>query len=215
MQITGSALLISLVFVAVTGCGGGNTATVTVTAAAPAAAPPPEPSESSGPTGANKPVGPPLPAGVVGVDGRYLLKTDNSDYDEQNIGPRYLNTIFGRDPSHAATKCVGKRCSVTLRLALLSGGFKAYTLPADPARQRTYVGTGRGPIECLDDKKTVVPYRQRVAVRAESPKDIAGRQVAGRLSVYITTRARCKNVINGKPDQSVKTVYTLRGPRQP
>ena len=136
--------LAALVVLGAAGCGGDDTATKTVTVAgepvtrtqsAPAPAQTPE---ASGADATSDSPGPPLPAGVVGVDGRYLLKTVNTDFDGQDIGTKRFYAY--EEPSTAVTKCVGQRCAVTFRLGLKSGGSKAYTLLADPARDQTYVG---------------------------------------------------------------------------
>jgi hypothetical protein len=208
--------LACLVVLGAAGCGGDDTATKTVTAVetvtstvgAPASATSPD---VSGADGARASAGPPLPAGVLGVDGRYRLKTVNTDYDAQNIGVARFSAY--EEPSDARTRCVGRRCSVTFRFGLKSGGSKTYTLRADPARERTYVGTGRGQITCLDTKHTRVGSRERIAVRAGSATEVAGRQVAGRLSLYATITARCP-VIAGTGRQAVRFVATLRGPRE-
>ena len=209
---------LALVVLGAAGCGGDDTATKTVTVAgepvtrtqsAPAPAQTPE---ASGADATSDSPGPPLPAGVVGVDGRYLLKTVNTDFDGQNIGVARFSAY--EEPSNAATKCVAKRCSVLLRFGLKSGGSKAYTLRADPGRDRTYVGTGRGQVECLDDSHTKVQSRERIAVRAGSPTKIGDRQVAGRLSLYATITASCP-VTAGTGVQALRLVATLRGPREP
>jgi hypothetical protein len=143
---------------------------------------------------------------VVGIDGRYLLKTVNSDYDGPNIG---LDRFYlYEEPSNAATTCVKDRCSVTFRLGLKSGGSKRYTLKADPEREGTYVGTSSGQIDCPPGTGgRNIPSSERIAVRAGSVTKIGERQVAGRLSLYATLTARC--------DDPAKYVATLRGPRQP
>jgi hypothetical protein len=208
--------LAAAVVLAAAGCGADDTATKTVTvpgktvtqtaAAAPAQSP-----DGSGADSASNSPGPPLPAGVVGVDGRYRLKTVSTDYDKQNIGVERFAAY--EEPSTATTDCAGERCSVTFRFGLKSGGTKAYTLRADAARKLTYVGTGRGQIECLDVHRTKAPSRERIAVRAGSPTKIGGREVAGRLSLYATITARCP-ATTGTDHQTVKFVATLRGPRQ-
>lgn len=212
-------ILAALVVLGASGCGGDNTPTKTVTVAgenvtgtqsAPAPAQTPDASGADAKIGSP---GPPLPAGVVAVDGRYLLKTVKSDYNGQDVGTKRFYAY--EEPSTAVTKCVGRRCAVTFRLGLSSGGSKAYTLLADPARDRTYVGTGRGQVECFDDRHTKVPSRERIAVRAGSPTKIGDRQVAGRLSIYATITARCPNVIAGEGIEVSRSVYTLRGPREP
>ena len=177
--------------------------TVTVTTTAPAAS---DPAPSA--TAAAESVGPPLPAGVVGIDGRYLLQAVSSDYEGQDSGDRFFSY---EEPSSAATKCGEDRCSVTFRLGVKSGGSKTYILRADPEREGTYVGTGSGPGTCVY-RDRVVPSRERIAVRGGSVQDIDGRQVAGRLGVYITTTARCDGRV--QPDTPAKSVVTLRGPRQ-
>lgn len=213
------AALVALVVLGAAGCGGGDTATKTVTGAGKTVTrtrSTPVPAQSPNTSGADGPSespGPPLPAGVVGVDGRYLLKTVKSSYKNQDIGVERFYAY--EEPSTAVTKCVGGRCAVTFRLGLKSGGSKAYTLPADPGRDRTYVGTGRGQVECADDGRTNVQSRERIAVRAGSPTKIGERQVAGRLSLYATITARCPNVIAGEGNQAVRFVATLRGPREP
>lgn len=79
---------------------------------------------------------------------------------------------------------------MTFRLGLPSGGYKPYTLKADPSRERTYVGTAGGQTMCtVGDRR--VSTRERIAVRAGSSTKIGGREVAGRLSAYITIIARC------------------------
>ncbi len=204
----------ALVVLGAAGCGGDDTATKTVTVAGEDVTrtqSAPAPAQTPDSSGADP--GPPLPAGVVGVDGRYLLKTINTDFDGQNIGVDRLYAY--EEPSNAATKCVGRRCAVTFRFGLKSGGSKAYTLRADPGRDRTYVGTGRGQVECLDDRHTKVPSRERIAVRAGSPTKLGDRQVAGRLSLYATITARCPHVTAGEGIQAVRFVATLRGPREP
>jgi len=199
------------------GCGGDDaTKTVTVPGKtvtrteAPPAATPAQPPASSADNGNTEPVGPPLPTGVVGVDGRYLLTAVKSASDKQDIGARFFSY---EEPSNAVTTCAGARCSVTFRLGLKSGGSKPYTLRAAPGRESTYVGTGTGTIKCLDSKNTPAPSRERIAVRAGSAEKIGGRQVAGRLSAYITLTARCP-VLIGTGDEAVKAVITLRGPRE-
>lgn len=207
---TALTTLMAFVVSGAAGCGGDQetatttvtapAATVTVTGAAATASPP---SGSSGATGAPESAGP-LPAGVVGIDGRYVLEAVKSDFDGQEIGSRFFSY---EEPSNAATTCSGGTCSVELRLGLRSGGSKAYTLAADPERAGTYVGTSKGEVKCaIGDLR--VPSRERVAVRAGSPADVGGRQVAGRLGVYITTTARCD-------DEPARSVVTLRGPREP
>ena len=209
--------LVAIVVLAAAGCGGDETATKTVTVTetvtvtqGAAAAPTQTPDTSAADSASDSP-GPPLPAGVVGVDGRYLLKTISTDYEKQNIGVKRFS--FYEEPSTATTRCAGERCSVTFRFGLKSGGTKAYTLRLDPARALTYVGTGRGQIECLDNDRTKVQSRERLAVRAGSPTKIGGREVAGRLSLYTTITARCPTT-TGPEAQAVKFVATLRGPRQ-
>ena len=210
--------LAALVLLGAAGCGGDDTATKTVTVAgetetvtgtqgAPAQTP-----DASGTDVSDSP-GPPLPSGVVGVDGRYLLETVGSDYDSQNISTKLgFDNRFYKESSNAATTCVAKRCSVLFRLGLQSGGSKAYTLRADPGRQRTYVGTGTGQVECAGDRDTKVQSRERIAVRAGSATKIGGRQVAGRLSLYATITARCpRSIATGS---AVRLVFTLRGPRE-
>jgi hypothetical protein len=220
MRIALQTAMAALVVLAAAGCGADDTATKTVTVsgetvtrtegAPPAAATSPSPS-TSGADGKPESTGPPLPAGVVGVDGRYLLKTVKTDYDKQNVGVERLYAY--EEPSNAVTSCVAERCSVTLRLGLKSGGSKPYTLRADPARERTYVGTGTGRVECLDPKHTRVPSRERIAVRAGSATTIGRRQVAGRLSLYATIAASCP-AIAGTGNEAVRFVATLRGPRE-
>jgi len=193
------------------GCGSDDTAsktvikTVTVVEAAPAAAPTPtESAEPPDAEGKAESAGPPLPAGVVGIDGRYLLEVVNTDSPDGYVGNQITE---GNERSvNTTTKCVGARCSVAFRLGLRSGGFKSYSLGADPDREGTYIGTGKGQAECLDDSK--VPSRQRIAVRGGTVKDIGGRKVADRLSVFITTTIRCDGEL-------AKKVDLLRGPRQP
>jgi hypothetical protein len=210
--------LAAVVVLTVAGCGGDDTATKTVTAPGKtvtvtqgAATTPTQSPDTSGADSASDAPGPPLPAGVVGVDGRYLLKTVSTDYDNQNIGVKRFGAY--EEPSTATTKCAGERCSVTFRFGLKSGGTKAYTLRADPARDLTYVGTGRGQIECLDNDRTKAQSRERIAVRAGSPAKIGGREVAGRISLYATITARCPTT-TGSEHQAVRFVATLRGPRQ-
>ncbi len=195
-----------------TGCGDdGETATKTVTAPAEtvtvteAAPAPSEPTEESGATGPAKAksAGQPLPAGVVGVDGRYLLETANQASEGANIGDRFFSY---EEPSNAVTTCSDATCSVEFRLGLKSGGSKAYTLEADAEREGTYVGTFKGQVECAGEGR--VPSRERIAVRAGSATEVRGRQVAGRLSVFITTTATCD-------ERPAKSVVTLRGPREP
>jgi hypothetical protein len=210
MGIAPPATFAALLVLVAAGCGGdrreSSTKTVTVTATAPAATVPSQPPESSASTGAAKPAGPPLPAGVVGIDGRYLLKTVKDDYDGPDIGVQRFYAY--EEPSNAATTCVNDRCSVKFRLGLKSGGSKPYTLKADPARQRTYVGTSTGQIDCPPGTGgRHIPSRERIAVRTGSVTKISGRQVAGRLTAYVTITARC--------DEPAKYVATLRGPRQP
>jgi hypothetical protein len=216
MRIALQTALAALVVLPAAGCGADDTATKTVTVPgktvtqSAAAAPAQSPDTSDGDSASDSP-GPPLPAGVVGVDGRYLLKTVSTDYDKQNIGVQRFSAY--EEPSTATTDCGGGRCSVTFRLGLKSGGTKAYTLRADAARKLTYVGTGRGQIECLDSNRTKAPSRERIAVRAGSPTKIGGREVAGRLSLYATITARCP-ATTGTDHQAVRFVATLRGPRQ-
>ena len=189
----------------------GETETVTGTQGAPAPAQTPD---ASGADGVSDSPGPPLPSGVVGVDGRYLLETVGSDFDGQNISTKLgFGNRFYKESSNAATTCVARRCSVLFRLGLQSGGSKAYTLRADPSRQRTYVGTGTGQVECADDRDTKVQSRERFAVRAGSATKIGGRQVAGRLSLYATITARCPKTV-GTGEEAVRLVATLRGPRE-
>jgi hypothetical protein len=211
--VAGIVIAASLVL-GVAGCGGdGDTKTVTAveTVTSTVGAPAATATSPSGADGATASVGPPLPAGVLGVDGRYRLKTVSTDYDAQNIGVARFSAYEA--PSNARTRCVGSRCSVTFRLGLKSGGSKTYTLRADPARERTYVGTGTGQITCLDTHHTRVGSRERIAVRAGSATEIAGRQVAGRLSLYATITARCPAIV-GTGRQTVRFVATLRGPRE-
>ena len=220
MRTTLQSTLAALVLLGAAGCGGDDTATKTVTVAgetetvtgtqgAPAPAQTPD---ASGTDGVSDSPGPPLPSGVIGVDGRYLLETVGSDYDGQNISTKLGFGRFYKESSNAATTCVARRCSVLFRLGLQSGGSKAYTLRADPGRQRTYVGTGTGQVECADDRDTKVQSRERIAVRAGSATKIGGRQVAGRLSLYATITARCpRSIATGS---AVRLVFTLRGPRE-
>lgn len=139
MRVAARVTLALSVILGAVGCGGDDrenatkTVTVparteTVTATAPA---PSEPAPSDGVTDAAESVGPPLPAGVVGIDGRYLLKAVNSDYQGQDIGDRFFSY---EEPSHAATRCAGDRCSVAFRLGLKSGGSKTYTLSRSRSR---------------------------------------------------------------------------------
>jgi len=214
---------LALVVLGAAGCGGDDTATKTVTVAgetvtrtqtAPA---PSQTPDASGDDGVSDSPGPPLPAGVVGVDGRYLLKTVNTDYDGPGVSVEGVDRFSSyEEPSNAATTCVAKRCSVLLRFGLNSGGSKAYTLRADPNRQRTYVGTGTGQLECGGGGRppTKVPSRERIAVRAGSPTKIGDRQVAGRLSLYATITARCPDIA-GTGMEALRLVATLRGPREP
>ncbi|MGI8730106.1 MAG: hypothetical protein ACR2LK_08985 [Solirubrobacteraceae bacterium] len=202
----------ALVVIGAAGCGSDDTAsktvtvpaeTVTVAEAAPAAPTPTESAEPSDADGQTESAGPPLPAGVVGIDGRYLLEVVKSDAD------RFVSSdlVFGEERSvNTTTKCAGASCSVAFRFGLRSGGFKPYSLAADPDREGTYVGTGKGQAECPDSE--TVPSRQRIAVRGGSVKDIGGRKVAGRLSVFITNTLRCDGELKKKID-------LLRGPRQP
>ena len=209
-RIATRTTLPALMIIGAAGCGSDDTAsktvikTVTVVEAAPAAPTPTESTEPPDAEGKAESAGPPLPAGVVGIDGRYLLDVVNTDSPDGYVN----NQIFKRDDKsvNTTTKCVGARCSVAFRLGLRSGGFKSYSLAADPDREGTYIGTGKGQAECLDDSK--VPSRQRIAVRGGSVKDIGGRKIAGRLSVFITTTIRCDGELNKKVD-------LLRGPRQP
>ncbi len=217
---------LALAVLGAAGCGGdddtatktvtvaGETVTSTQTAPAPAQTP-----DASGDDGVSDSPGPPLPAGVVGVDGRYLLKTVNTDYDGPGVSVEGVDRFSSyEEPSNATTTCVAKRCSVLLRFGLKSGGSKAYTLRADPNRQRTYVGTGTGQLECGGfgggGRRTKVQSRERIAVRAGSPTKIGDRQVAGRLSLYATITARCP-VTAGTGMEALRLVATLRGPREP
>ena len=209
-RIATRTTLPALVVIGAAGCGSDDTVsktvteTVTVAEAAPAAPTPTESAEPSDAEGKTESAGPPLPAGVVGVDGRYLLEVVNTDSPDGYVGNQI--TAGNERSVNTTTKCGGARCSVAFRLGLRSGGFKSYSLGADPDREGTYIGTGKGQAECLDDSK--VPSRQRIAVRGGSVKDIGGRKVAGRLSVFITTTIRCDGEL-------AKKVDLLRGPRQP
>ncbi len=128
---------------ALAGCGEDDATdtaakTVTVTAAAPATtAPPPTAStQTSGASGATGTAGagPPLPEGLVGIDGRYNLRTKGSEDDGPTISTRFT---YYFEPSNATTTCSGGTCSVALRMGVKSGGSKRYTLGADPDRERT------------------------------------------------------------------------------
>jgi len=213
MRILLRTTLAALVLLGAAGCGDDDTATKTETVTVTVAGEPPGAPATTATTPATaESAGPPLPSGVVGVDGRYQLASVSSDYDKQNIGVARFASYD--EPSNASTKCVGERCSVTFRFGLKSGGSKTYTLRADPSRERTYVGTGRGQITCLDNDRTKVSSRERVAVRAGSATDVGGRQVAGRLSVYVTITAPCPST-TGTGEQMARFVTTLRGPREP
>lgn len=194
-------------------CGGNDTAsktvtvpaeTVTAAAVAPTTTESPEPADDA--SAQTKSAGPPLPAGVIGIDGSYLLKSVKSDSQRG-----YIRDKFGyyEERSNATTKCDGAGCSVTFRLGLNSGGFKSFTLTAAPGREGTYIGTAKAQAECITEGGDSVPTRERVAVRGGAVKDVNGRQVASRLSVYVTTTAvKCGN-------DPAKIISLLRGPRQP
>ena len=212
-RIATRTTLPALVIIGAAGCGSDDNAsktvtvpaeTVTVAEAAPVAPTPTESAEPSDAEGKTESAGPPLPAGVVGIDGRYLLEVVSTDTPDGYVN----NQIFKSNERsvNTTTKCAGASCSVAFRLGLRSGGFKSYSLAAAPDREGTYIGTGKGQAECLDNSK--MPSRQRIAVRGGSVKDIGGRKVAGRLSVFITTTLRCDGEL-------VKKVDLLRGPRQP
>lgn len=209
--------LTTLLVLGTAGCGGDDESadktvtvagkTVTVTKDAPVATA--TSTDGSGDSDAKvEPVGPPLPDGVVGVDGRYMLKTVNTDQQVGYLENRNWTSDYYEESANAATKCDEGRCSVSLRLGLDSGGSKAFTLAADPEREGTYVGTADGQIKCIAEDR-VMPSRERVAVRTGSAKDISGRQVAGRLTVFITTTTRCED------GDRAKEIDLLRGPRQP
>lgn len=181
--------------------------TVTVTAAAPATtAPPPTAStQTSGASGATGTAGagPPLPEGVVGIDGRYNLRTKGSEDDGPTISTRFA---YYFEPSNATTTCSGGTCSVALRMGLKSGGSKRYTLEADPGRERTYLGASASRAECFPDRP--VAARERLALRATAVEDVRGRQVAKRIDLFVTTTARCDG-------EAAREVVTLRGSREP
>ncbi len=198
---------------ALAGCGEDDATdtaakTVTVTAAAPATtAPPPtastQTSGASGATGTAASAGPPLPEGVVGIDGRYNLRTKGSEDDGPTISTRFT---YYFEPSNATTTCSGGTCSVALRMGVKSGGSKRYTLEADPDRERTYLGASASRAECFPDRP--VPARERLALRATAVEDVRGRQVAKRIDVFVTTTARCDG-------EAAREVVTLRGSREP
>lgn len=153
MRTGSAALLIALAGPTVTGCGGdgedmaAQTKTVTVattqtqTVTVPAEAPPaatPDAAGTSGNADSGAAAGP-LPDGVVGIDGRYMLRS----FKNTGNGPPDGFQNYD-EPVNAVTTCTGGACSVKFRVGLTAGGSKTYTLTADPERERTYVGTATG-----------------------------------------------------------------------
>ncbi len=210
-----STLTITLAVLGVAGCGGSDATdtgakTVTVTAPSPAPAPPTTPTTASTTTEAapEKAVsaGPPLPQGVVGIDGRYAFRYKGSQDSGEDIRTRFK---YYSETARAVTTCSGDKCSVALRMDVESGGSKRYTLEADPESEQTYRGTSTSQVECVGVSDLgSVPAREGLAVRATAVKDVRGRQVAQRIDVFVTTTTRCQ----GKP---AREVTTLRASREP
>lgn len=218
-------LLLAVLAVLLAGCGGTETVTQTVTetetttetVTTEAATPPPTDTDAtSTETDASadtRPPAEPLPEGVIGLDGTYILTEDDSDCSgfNFNCGPIEENRFEDEDAerrARATTTCTSATaCTVRFGLGLDTGGEKIYELEADPDRKGTYVGTATGEAGCGPDDAPRTT-KERVSARAASTSDATGRLVADRLDVFVTLRVKC-SVSGG--DENVKSAFTFRG----
>lgn len=217
-------LLLTAPAVLLAGCGGTETVTKTVTATqtktetvtTEAATPPPTDTTSTEIDAAADPPPPaePLPDGVVGLDGTYLLTEADANCSGRNFNctpiaeNRYEETEDAQERrARATTTCSSSGdCTVRFGLGLNSGGEKIYELEADPDREGTYVGTATGQADCGSGGATR-PTKERVSARAASTTDATGRVVADRLDVFLTIRVTCTNILR----ENVKSSFTFRG----
>ena len=194
MRRTG--IVITLAACGLAACGGSTqtkTVTVTKTVTAPAqtqaSAPPATSAPATTPpatTPEATPATAPLPAGIVGADGTYKMRTRDSDYSGENIA---VDDEFPSDSEWVfTTGCQGQDCTVQMRRELGSGAFKNVTLQPDPARAGVYVGETSGKTGCANDESS--PTKQRYSIRLTAPMDIGGRSEARTMDVYFTETAR-------------------------
>lgn len=195
------ALVACAVAVLVAGCGGGDKTTastakpktVTVTTPATSTATPTAPTTTTAttPTSTDGDETSPPPAGTLAANGVYDMAVRTSDWDGENIivddeNPQDANWRF-------ATNCNGQACTVVMRRALSSGGFKEVQLQPAQGRPGVFEANTSGMTGCATGDR---PARttQRWSVRLHNPKDVDGRQIAASIDAYMTERTKgCPN----------------------
>jgi hypothetical protein len=124
----------------------------------------------------------PLPPGVVGADGTYLMTVRDStdDITKDDTRPAESEWTF-------ATSCAASNCEIEMRRELQSGGSKSLTLMPVEGREDVFEADTSGETECGSfAPQEPAPTDQRYAIKLNSPQDVGGRLTATRIEAYFT-----------------------------
>jgi len=100
-----------------------------------------------------------------------------------NLGGTYTGKI---DQWNAETTCSGTTCTVQLRRALETGGFKNYRLRSIAPKK--YAGTFAARVECGGDEPATV--RERVSIQTAKTQDLEGIPTVTGIDVIVKQTGR-------------------------
>lgn len=172
--------------VALSGCGDDEQQAKTVTVQAEPQTPSPVATAAQTQPPTDSTPAEPLPEGVIGADGTYMMQVKGSDYEKENL-------IVDEESPYKSewkfkTTCQGSKCSIRMMREVGSGGFKTLTLRPVEGRPNVFEGTATSSDECLIDPKKVTT-RQRYSARLHDAVDRNGRQTAQRIDAYLSETA--------------------------
>ncbi len=177
---------------AVAGCGNDEKPTTIVKTVAPPSPAPPadgatattEPGETvdapTAPPGTPTqapPPGPPLPDGVAAVQGRYRMEYLDYSPSGYTLGGTYTGN---EEQWNAETSCTGQSCTVNLRRALQSGGFKNYKLTSSAPKK--YAGTFSAEAD-ICEADPAITVKERVSIQTSRVADLGGTPTVTGLDV--------------------------------
>lgn len=123
------------------------------------------------------PAGPPLPDGVAAVQGRYRMEYLDYSPSGYTLGGTYTGN---EEQWNAETSCTGQSCTVNLRRALQSGGFKNYKLTSSAPKK--YAGTFSAEAD-ICEADPAITVKERVSIQTSRVADLGGTPTVTGLDV--------------------------------